>query len=192
MRLSQKYRNRIITLLVFIVVLNFLPIKNFKSSFVEEKTNGSFDKVLGIEKPSSTAEFILEYIVITIIPSSTPIPTPTATPTITPTPTVTPKSIIRISSHELDQLFEKYSQEYGVDKNLLSKIARCESGFNSQSINGPYAGMFQFTASAWSKARTEMGLSANPELRMNAEESIKTAAYKISKYGTSSWPACSR
>jgi hypothetical protein len=35
-----------------------------------------------------------------------------------------------------------------------------------------------------------MGLNPDPELRFNAEEAIKTTAYKISRDGTGAWPVC--
>lgn len=130
--------------------------------------------------------------VLGITVSSTPAPTisaPTATPTsVTPTPTQ-----VVVSAQEIDSYFEKYSREYNVDINLLRKIAVCESGYNtnSKSKHG-YAGMFQFSESAWRGARNRMGHDANPDLRFNPEESIKTAAFKISRDGTGAWPACSK
>jgi soluble lytic murein transglycosylase-like protein len=101
-----------------------------------------------------------------------------------------PKSVL--SLNQLDPLFTKYSQEYGVSKTVLIKIAACESGFNPNAQNGPYAGMFQFLSNTWISNRRAMGLDASPNLRYNAKESIKTAAFKISKDGTGAWPVCSR
>jgi soluble lytic murein transglycosylase-like protein len=84
-----------------------------------------------------------------------------------------------------------YSDQYHVDENELKKIAQCESGFNPNSNNsGLYLGMFQFAASSWSSARSRMGLDPNPDLRTNAEESIKTAAYMIANGGINAWPNC--
>ncbi len=93
---------------------------------------------------------------------------------------------------DLDPLFTKYSQEYGVSKDLLVKIAACESGFNPGAQNGPYGGMFQFLASTWVSNRKAMGLDPNPNLRYNSEEAIRTAAFKISRDGAGAWPVCSR
>lgn len=95
-------------------------------------------------------------------------------------------------SIDLDAIFNKYSSEYGVDKNLLTKIADCESHFHTNSVNGDYAGMFQFSTGTWKGTRAQMGLDQNPDLRFSAEESIKTAAFKISRGGSSAWPACSK
>ena len=92
----------------------------------------------------------------------------------------------------LDPLFNKYSQEYGVDKQVLIKIADCESKFNPQAVNGSYAGMYQFLASTWISNRKAMGQDPNPSLRFNPEEAIKTTAFKISQDGTGTWPVCGR
>lgn len=93
---------------------------------------------------------------------------------------------------EIDSIIDRYSQEYGVDKGLLVKIAKCESGFNSNAVNGPYAGMYQFIEGTWVSNRRAMELDANPSLRYNAEESIRTAAFKIARDGGGAWPVCSQ
>jgi len=125
-----------------------------------------------------------------IIPTATPTPTntPTPTPTSTPTPMPTPQPIV--TSSDLESLFGKYAGEYSVDKEQLKKIANCESGFNAGASFLDYGGMFQFSASSWSSTRQQMNQDPNPDLRYNAEESIKTAAFKISVHGPSAWPSC--
>lgn len=125
----------------------------------------------------------IEYIIIT----ETPVPTPTFTPTPTHTPTPIPAPI---SSNELETLFGKYSSLHNIDKELLRKIAYCESKFNTNTVNGPYAGLYQFTESSWIVTRKRMGLDANPTLRFHPEEAIKTAAFKIAKDGLHAWPNC--
>lgn len=130
---------------------------------------------------------------LTPTPTATPTPTPpppTATPTPFPTamPTPTPQPIV--TSSDLETLFNQYSSQYNVDSQLLKKIAQCESGFNTNAAFLDYGGMFQFSSSSWSSTRVAMGQDPNPELRFNAEEAIKTAAYKISQNGVSAWPNC--
>ncbi len=122
-------------------------------------------------------------------PTTTPSPSPTSTPEPTSEPTPVPETI---APSDLEALFVRYAIEYGIDANLLKKIADCESHFNPGSANGPYGGMFQFTATSWINKRLEMGLDPNPDLRFGANESIQTAAYSISRYGAGMWPACSR
>lgn len=120
--------------------------------------------------------------------------TPTVEPTATPTPTETPAPTpvpTTSSATDLDSLFSKYSGEYSVDIELLKKIAKCESGFNPNSNNsGLYLGMFQFSSSTWIANRTRMGMDTNPDLRTNAEEAIRTAAFLISRGGRNAWPNC--
>ncbi len=128
-------------------------------------------------------------------PSPLPSPSlsPSPTPNISPSPSPSPSPVVKIPSPaELDSFFAKYSAEYGVDEGLLRQIAVCESGYNTQAVNEPYGGLYQFTASAWRKSRQAMGLDCNPQLRFDAEEAIKTAAFKIVHEGTAAWPNCSR
>lgn len=116
---------------------------------------------------------------------------PTVTPTAIPSPTATPTPQATVAAPaELDPFFDKYASEYGIDKEDLKRIAKCEAGFNSQADTGLYAGMYQFHAQTWASTRNTMGLDPNPDLRKNAEESIKTAAFKIKNGGRGAWPNC--
>lgn len=132
-------------------------------------------------------------------PTPTNTPTPTATPTNTPTPTETPSPtptitptpvVVTASATDIDGYFQRYSDEYHVDKELLRRIAVCESGYNSQAQNGDYGGMFQFATQSWITVRGRMGLDTNSDLRFNPEQAIKTAAYHIANGGQASWPNC--
>jgi hypothetical protein len=124
-------------------------------------------------------------------PTPTPTATPTSTPTATPTPTAMPTpTLIPVSSSDLENYFSKYAGEYSVDREQLKKIAACESGFNAQSRNGDYGGMFQFATSSWQVTRSRMNSDPNPDLRFNPEEAIRTAAFKISINGANAWPSC--
>jgi hypothetical protein len=129
---------------------------------------------------------------VLFIPTPTSINTPT--PTIAVMPTDTPSAAPRfpsiVTSENLETLFSKYGTEYGVDANWLKKIAKCESNFNPNADSGLYVGMFQFAAPTWSSTRTGMGFDPNPDLRRNAEESIRTAAYMLSHGRQNAWPNC--
>ena len=127
---------------------------------------------------------------LTNTPTPTPIP-PTSTPEPTPTETPTPTPIA-VTSKELDDLFAKYSNEYSVDKNVMTKIANCESGLNPAAATSLYAGLYQFSESLWVSTRTLMGHDNNPDLRFNAEEAIRTAAFMISQGNLGIWPVCSK
>lgn len=118
----------------------------------------------------------------------TPTPSPTPKPTNTPTPTTIPQP--KFSSQEIQGFMERFAGQYGDDVNILRHIAVCESGFNPSSINGPYAGLFQFNKTTWKNNRLLMGEDTNPDLRLNAEESTQTAAYLISRGKRYLWPNC--
>ncbi len=119
-------------------------------------------------------------------------PPPTPTPTQIPTPTPTPTTVqAAVTGPELDNFFTIYSSQYGVDREELRKIALCESGFNTNASYLGYGGMYQFSEDSWRSTRAAMGQNTDPALRFNAEEAVKTAAYKISQpNGTASWPSC--
>src|SRR3989344_4324369 len=128
----------------------------------------------------------------TLTPTQTNTPTPTPTDTPTPTPTATPTPIPTVvTSQDLESLFTKYADEFHIDKERLKRIAACESGFNTQAnYNNLYVGMFQFSEGAWTSARSSMSLSTDQELRKNAEESIRSAAYMLSRGQENAWPSC--
>ena len=115
---------------------------------------------------------------------------------ISPTHTVKPQApkAVALEPSALDGLFDKYGQEYGVSASVLKHIAKCESGLRPEALssNGLYGGLFQFVASTWSSNRTAMGLDPDPSLRFNAEEAIRTAAFKISRGGIGAWPVCGK
>ena len=108
-------------------------------------------------------------------PSEEPTPIPTQTPK--PTQTSTPLPQSTFSASDINGFIERFAAQYGVDPNVLRHIAICESGFNPLSINGPYQGLYQFASSTWSNYRRKMGEEENPDLRLNAEEAIQSAAY---------------
>lgn len=118
-----------------------------------------------------------------LTPTSTTIPTPTATVTLTPTPTP-------VASTDTETLFTTYASHYSIDREQLKKIADCESGRNPLAENGPYGGMYQFSENSWISTRTAMGMDTNVTLRFNAEEAIRTAAFKLSTGGKNAWPNC--
>lgn len=137
---------------------------------------------------------------VLIEPSIKVEPTPSPTPVVKATSELstlvaTPKPVaVVLPAHELDALFQKYGTEYGVSWEKLKAIAKCESNFNAAVIskNGLYGGMYQYVASTWSGTRKQMGLDPNPDLRFNAEEAIRTTAFKIANGGIGAWPVCGK
>lgn len=134
---------------------------------------------------TSPTIFNLDYIVIT----ETPVPSPTFTPTPKPTRTPTP---LPFTSADYERWFSIYSSNQSINREVLKKIAICESGLNPRASNGIYGGLYQFSTSAWISTRIRMNNDPNPDLRFNPEEAIKTAAFKIAVSGVSSWPLCGR
>ncbi|MCL5073565.1 MAG: transglycosylase SLT domain-containing protein [Actinobacteria bacterium] len=126
---------------------------------------------------------------LTPTPTLAPSPTSTPSPTLTPTPTLAP---IIILPKDLDDLFTKYSSEYSIDKELLKRIANCESSFNTNAIAHGYAGLFQFGEPIWNQTRTLMGQNPDVNLRYNPEEAIRTAAFMVSQNHLGVWPNCSK
>lgn len=102
-----------------------------------------------------------------------------------PTLTLQPKADTQVINS-----INKYASEYNVDSNIMIKIAECESSLNSEATNGQYAGIFQFHPNTWESNRRAMGEDANISLRFSAEESAKTAAFKMSRDGFGAWPEC--
>lgn len=130
-------------------------------------------------------------------PTATPTPSPTATPTPSPLPTNTPTPTllpsptpIPVSSNELDNWFNTYSNQYNIDRNTLFFIAVCESKLNPNASNGDYKGLYQFSSGTWQSTRKTMGLDQSLDIRFNPEESIKTAAFKIANGGSGAWKNC--
>jgi len=117
----------------------------------------------------------------------------TVTPTNTPTPSVIPTpTLTAATSDDIYNWIEKYANFYSIDRNMLMKIAICESSLKPNAVNGIYGGLYQFSPSAWKSTRYIMNSNPDLNLRFNPQEAIKTAAFKISTSGTGAWPNCGR
>lgn len=175
-------REVLILLLIFI----FLGIVILKNTFFSQKkksqTKIAGAKVSLTKAPTMTPTF-------TPTPTATPSPTLTSTPTATPSPTLIPVIIL---PKDLDELFTKYSSDYSVDKELLKRIANCESSLNPNAGTGRYAGLFQFAEPIWIQTRTLIGKDPDVNLRFNAEEAIRTAAFMLSQGHLGIWPNCGK
>lgn len=148
---------------------------------------------------------VLSQQVIEVIDSPTPTPSPTSSPSPTNTPiplstssptpqaasqTPTPIPLPTVSPQEVHGFIERFATQYSVDPNVLRHIAVCESGFNPLSVRLSYAGLFQFGPTTWQKFRLQIGEDINPDLRLNAEEAVQTAAYALSQNQAHIWPNC--
>jgi len=121
-------------------------------------------------------------------PSPTPSPEPTLRPT--PSPTKTPAPQPQFTSQEINGFIDRFAGQYGVDPNVLRRIAICESGFNPLAFNTGYAGLYQFGPITWKNIRVQISEDPALDLRYNAEEAVQTAAYAISQGKIGIWPNC--
>lgn len=128
----------------------------------------------------------------TTTPTNTPTPTQTPTPTNTPTPTIIPTPAPVTAPSDLNKLFVQYANEYSISTELLKRIAKCESNFNPGANAHGYGGLFQFSETLWNQTRTLLHWDTNPNLRFNAEEAIKTAAFMVSQNHLGIWPNCGK
>lgn len=121
----------------------------------------------------------VEYIIVasTPVPTTAPAPTPSA-----------------VDPHGVESIIDKYAQIYGVSPSVMKSIAYCESKYDPQAVSssGAYVGLFQFVGSTWASNRQAMGEDPSLTLRSNAEEAVKTAAFKMSRDGYGAWPVCSQ
>jgi len=167
-------------LIIFLIIILGTAVVFFRTGDTHQQVKG--EEISPVKVP-------------TITPTDTPTPTITPIPTITPTPTIipslTPHPII-IVSEDLEELFSKYSSEYGVNEELLKRIADCESSLNPDAETKNYAGLFQFAQPIWIQTRNLMGRNPDTGLRLDAEESIRTAAYLIAQGHLSLWPNCGK
>jgi hypothetical protein len=130
--------------------------------------------------------------------SNLTLPTPTPTPALNKiVAKATPKpkpAIATPAPADLEPHYQAYADQFNVSKETLTAIAKCESRHNPQAIsrNQTYGGLYQFSASTWISTRNAMNADPNPELRFNAEEAIKTAAFKIASGGIKAWANCSK
>ncbi len=105
---------------------------------------------------------------------------------------VSVKEPVASAPADIQALIEMYASHYGADPEKMVVIAKCESGFRPDAVSpsGVYVGLYQFVSSTWVSNRNAMGLDPDPALRANAEESIKTAAFKMGRDGYGAWPVC--
>ena len=128
--------------------------------------------------------------IITITTSPTPSPSPSPSPSPTPIPTPTPVPQPEFTHEQINQMIDQIGRIYSVDPNVLRHLAICESTFNPNAVNGPYAGLYQFDTRSWESFRKLINQDPDPGLRFNIQQSIHTAAFAISINRTAIWPNC--
>ena len=187
--------NSIVSNIIELIGKNITPVAFLLTFFNQNNQNIAINQktdVLSQTQKISPTPMTTYTPIPTITTSTTPMsssPTPTYTLTPAHSPSPTP---IYVTSGDLDFWFTKYANEFSVDRNKLWKIAVCESNLKPRAVNGLYGGLYQFSPSAWRTIRNQMNMNPELELRFNPEESIKTAAFKISAHGTGAWPNCGK
>ena len=180
-------RNFLLSFLLLVLVGEIIALFVMNGKTAKETVLAEATMIAGT--PTSTPT-------LTPSPTLTPTPTPTETatpkpkPTPTKTPTPTPVPQPTVSSQQIYELINRFAGQYGVSPDVMRYIALCESGFNPAAKNSIYAGLYQFGVTTWKNLRVEIGEETDPNLRLNAEEAIQTAAYAISKGKTGLWPNC--
>ena len=128
-----------------------------------------------------------------VSPSPTPSPTPSPSPSPAPSPIPSPTPSSPLPSFKPEQIhgfIDQFSAQYNLDPNLLRHIAVCESGFNPLARKLTYSGLYQFSPNTWIKYRNLLNQDPDPDLRLNAEASVQTAAYVLSVGDSYIWPSC--
>lgn len=170
----------ILLLLVAIEVVSLVVIRRQKTKTAVLSVNvAPSPTLIPEESPGPT-------LTPTPIPSKTP--QATASPTVKPTPTPVPQPVF--SSQEINGFIDRFASQYGVSSDVLRHLALCESGFNPTAVHLGYAGLYQFGSTTWKNIRNSFGEDPSPDLRVNAEEAVQTAAYAISIGKSGIWPNC--
>lgn len=95
------------------------------------------------------------------------------------------------SQEEVIEIIKHYSMVYGLDEARVLRIAKCESGYNSNALSssGKFKGLFQFDSSfyGWAK-KLEI---ENPD-PFNPEHNTRAATLAMSYGLWSKWPSCSK
>lgn len=88
------------------------------------------------------------------------------------------KSTLIQSSKKIDDLIDKYSEKYNIDKKLAHSIALVESGKNQNARNGSAIGIYQIKSST----AKGMGINNVYDTESNIEAGIKYLAYLKNKF----------
>ncbi|RJQ38510.1 hypothetical protein C4559_01835 [Candidatus Microgenomates bacterium] len=179
--MAMQKRKLIIPFLVLVLII-YIPIRILSP----KKTTKPQVKATKVSIITLTPTITLT---LTPTPTATPTPTLTPAPTATPSPTFTPTPL---PPSGLDELFTKFASEYSIDKELLKRIANCESSLNPSAGTNKYAGLFQFAEPIWTQTRNLMGQNPDINLRFDAQEAIRTAAFMLSQNHLGIWPVCGK
>lgn len=94
----------------------------------------------------------------------------------------------KVQVKNLEDYLNSVAKANGLDEQLFSRIANCESRNNPKAIGKTLdGGLFQYIPSTWERVRKKMGRDPNQELRFDFVENAETAGYTIRVEGTGHW-----
>lgn len=90
-----------------------------------------------------------------------------------------------------EKLVDRKADEYGVSRQLLHAIVRCESGYRSdaKNPNSTATGYGQWLESSWMGYVNKRGLDWTVDDRLDGEKNLDMTAYVISIGGLRNWTA---
>jgi len=95
---------------------------------------------------------------------------------------------VEAGAADIEAMIRSYAEEYDVDPEFLVCIARAESNFDAAALGRHgEVGLMQFKAGTWIWLREKMGLPTWTWLRLDPEESARTAAYAFGVMGLERW-----
>ena len=90
------------------------------------------------------------------------------------------KAVYRLFPMEYGEIIEKYSQEYGLSKHLVSGVIYAESGFNNKAHSGLARGLMQLTDETADWVAEKMGIEYEYDMAEEPEINIKMGCYYLS------------
>ncbi len=105
---------------------------------------------------------------------------------IEPVKEVEAKETDAIQEKTIWEITEMYSNLYGLDYDLTSCILECESGGDTNAVNGIHVGAWQYRLDTWVRIRKALGKST-VDLRTDKFESTVTTIEAFSKGYITEW-----
>lgn len=99
--------------------------------------------------------------------------------------------IVEVTNPTIENIVNFYAKKYDVSAKDMLCTLKHESGYRKYAQNGQSTatGIAQILIGTWKGWRKEMHEDQNPNLRFDADESIKTMAWAFSKGKQNAWEA---
>ena len=89
------------------------------------------------------------------------------------------KAVYRLFPMEYGEFIERYSNEYGLSKYLVSGVIYAESGFNNKAHSGLARGLMQLTDETADWVAEKMGIEYEYDMAEEPEINIKMGCYYL-------------